>query len=53
MAHSKKPKQTKYVAKSKLPKEKNEHGGFYRCKVSFSFKKYDAGAPWANDVTVT
>lgn len=47
MDPSKKPKQIKVVEKSKLPQEENRHDSFYSLQVSFSFRKYDANAPWS------
>ena len=44
MAHYKKPKHVVVVSKKKRPAEV---GSFFGHAVSFSFRKYDAGAPWA------
>ena len=45
MAHYKKPKHIVDTSKRKRPAEV---GSFFGLSVSFSFRKYDAGAPWAN-----
>ena len=44
MAHYKKPKHIVETSKRKRPVEA---GSFFGLNVSISFRKYDAGAPWA------
>jgi len=47
MAHSKKPTHIVKTGKTKIPKEDPKTNSFYGLIPSFSFCKYDSGAPWA------
>ena len=47
MARSKKPKHIVDTSKAKHPRKDTKSNSFYRLTVSFSFRKYDAGAPWS------
>ena len=47
MAHSKRSRHAIDLKKTKHPREEKNAQSYYGFNVSFSFRKYDAGAPWA------